>query len=393
MKKLLLAIACFLSMHLVSHAKIFKVSNAEQFNKAIALVNPGDEIVITNGNYTGWELMINTHGTAAKPVIIRAQTAGKVIFSGDVSKPIFQLTSTFTEISGLTFNGCNVLKPQVGTGVIVEFKDSKNCRLSNCVFTKNAVKSQFTPIVVISGHGDHNRMDHCSFISNIDNQEFQVKITADAVPTNTLVDHNLFRDKAKVTWKIYNGGECVQIGQDPILLGKQYAYTVVRNNRFIHCDGEPEVISNKSSGNKYINNYFEDCQGELVMRGGHDCLIDSNTIKGGIGGIRVNGTHHTITNNMLTNLPIAIRLMYGMAKGKNETGFYIAASDCVISNNHIAGCQTGILIGDSKNVDWTGKFDTNRYPSPTIQNIPPFNNNVNNNDITNTKVSVIHNEN
>lgn len=50
--------------------------------------------------------------------------------------------------------------------------------------------------------------------------------------------------------------------------------------------------------------------------------------------------------------------MYGMAKGKTEIGFYIAASDCIIKYNRIENAVTGIVIGDSKNADWTGKFDT-----------------------------------
>lgn len=278
-------------------------------------------------------------------------------------------------------------------GFLIELKNAQYCRVTDCTFTKNTAKDQFMPIVVISGKGDHNRVDHCNFISNVDNQELQVKITADAVPLHSLIDHNIFKDKAKVSWKVSNGGECVQIGQDPVLLGTQYAYTTVRDNRFIHCDAEAEVISNKSSGNQYINNYFENCDGELVMRGGHDCLIDSNTFKGGTGGIRVNGTHHTITNNTLNGLPTGIRLMYGMAKGKTEIGFYIAASDCLIKNNHIANTTTGILIGDSKNADWNGKFDTTKYPSRTMQDVAPFNNSLIDNIITGTKNSVVHNEN
>jgi poly(beta-D-mannuronate) lyase len=128
------------------------------------------------------------------------------------------------------------------------------------------------------------------------------------------------------------------------------------------------------------------------MRGGHDCLIDSNIFKGGTGGIRVNGTHHTIINNTLDGLPAGIRLMYGMAKGKTEIGFYIAASDCMIKNNHISNAGTGILIGDSKNADWAGKFDTTKYPSRTIQDIAPFNNTVVDNIVTETKIPVLHNE-
>jgi poly(beta-D-mannuronate) lyase len=393
MKNLIVLMSCLLCSFTSIWAKAYKVTTQDEFKKAAGVVMAGDEIVIANGNYSGWELAVTTNGVAGKPVIIRAETGGKVVFSGDVNKPVFQLKGSYTEISGLVFSGCNIFKGEDGNGFLIELKDTKYCRITGCIFTKNAVKVQFKPIVIITGKGDHNRVDHCGFISNIDNQELQVKITADAVPVYTLIDHNEFKDKDKVTWKVYNGGECVQIGQEPVLLGTQYAHATVRDNRFIHCNGEPEVISNKSSGNSYINNYFEDCHGELVMRGGHDCLIDSNTFKGGIGGIRVNGTHHTITNNKLDGLPIAIRLMYGMAKGKTETGFYIAASDCLIKNNHITNTITGILIGDSKNADWTGKFDTAKYPSRTMQDVAPFNNTITDNDITSTKTPVMHNEN
>jgi len=393
MKNLIIMMSCLLLTLTSKAGKIYKVATQDEFKKAAEVVKAGDEIVIANGNYSGWELVINTNGTAEKNVIIRAEKTGKVVFSGDANKPIFQLTGSYTIISGLTFSGCNVFKVKNETGFLVELKDTKYCRVTDCAFTKNAVKVQFTPIFVISGKGEYNRVDHCSFTSNIDNQELQVKITNDDLPTYTLIDHNLFNDKDKVNWPVFNGGECVQIGQDPILLGNLYAYAMVRDNRFIHCNGEPEVISNKSSGNKYIHNYFEDCHGELVMRGGHDCLIDSNTFKGGTGGIRVNGTHHTITNNTFTGLPIAIRLMYGMAKGKSETGFYIAASDCLVKNNSIANSTTGILIGDSKNADWNGKFDTKRYPSRTMQDVAPFNNTLVDNKITDTKTPVMHNEN
>jgi len=392
MKSTIVIISCLVFMLSNVAGRTYKVATQDEFKKAIETVIAGDEIVIVNGNYNGWELTVNTNGTKDKPVIIRAETTGKVIFSGDVNKPVFQLTGNYTEISGITFSQCNVFKTQGGNGVLVELKNTKYCRVSDCVFTKNRVMVQFMPIVVVSGKGEYNRVDHCSFLSNIDNQELQVKISADAVPVYTLIDHNEFRDKDKVGWPVFNGGECVQIGQEPVLLGTKYAYSTVRDNRFIHCNGEPEVISNKSSGNNYINNYFEDCHGELVMRGGHDCLIDSNTFKGGTGGIRVNGTHHTITNNVMSGLPTGIRLMYGMAKGKTETGFYIAASDCIIKHNRITGATTGILIGDSKNADWTGKFDTNKYPSRTMQDVAPFNNEVADNTISETKTPVMHNE-
>jgi poly(beta-D-mannuronate) lyase len=388
-----LILSCCLLFTLTGMAKTYKVANADEFRKAAVAATAGDEIIIANGNYSGWAQTVPTNGTAAKPVLIHAETPGKVVFSGEVSKPVFLLTGSYTEISGLTFTACNVQKVKGEMGVLIELNASKYCRINQCVFTKNVAKSQFMPIVVISGNGDHNRVDHSTFISNVDNQEVQIKITADAVPQYTMVDHNLFRDKDKVSWANFNGGECVQVGQDPINLGTQIAHSIVRNNIFIKCNGEPEVISNKSSGNSYISNSFEDCTGELVMRGGHDCLIDSNSIKGATCGIRVNGTHHTITHNEIRNVKTGIRLMYGMSKGKTEIGFYVAASDCIIKNNHISNVDTGILIGDSKNADWAGKFDVKKYPSRTMQDVAPFNNTIQDNTITNAKTDVVHNEN
>lgn len=392
MKIIMIMVSCICFVVSGVTAKTYKVASQDEFKKAAGMVRAGDEIVIANGSYSGWELTVNTSGTLDKPVVIRAETPGGVLFTGEVTKPVFELTGSYTTVSGLTFSGCKVMKSSGGIGVLILLKDTKYCRLTGCSFTKNSVKSQFMPIVVVAGKAEHNRVDHCSFTGNIDNQELQVKVTTEAVPFYTLIDHNEFKDKDKVTWENFNGGECVQIGQEPVLQGTLSPYTTVRDNRFIRCNGEPEVISNKSSGNRYINNYFEDCQGELVMRGGHDCLIDSNTFKGGKGGIRINGTHHSVTHNSFSGVPTAIRLMYGMAKGKIETGFYVAASDCVIKNNQITQANVGILIGDSKNADWTGKIDLKKYPTRTVQDVAPFNNVIEDNVITGTKTPVQHNE-
>jgi len=100
--------------------KVYKVASQDEFKKAADMIMAGDEIIIANGSYSGWELTVNTNGTAAKPVIIRAETPGKVTFSGEVSKPVFLLTGSFTEISDLVFSGCNVLKAQDGNGVLIE---------------------------------------------------------------------------------------------------------------------------------------------------------------------------------------------------------------------------------------------------------------------------------
>jgi poly(beta-D-mannuronate) lyase len=386
-KYLVLTLGCLCSLQLC-FGKIYKVKTADEFTQAAATVTAGDEIVIANGHYAAWNVALNANGTAENPITVRAEKAGKVIFYGDVRQTIFRFSGSYIQVTGLKFEGCQLHKAK-GDVVLIQFNEASYCRMTDCIFTRDTVDAQFMPIVILSGNGGHNRVNNCRFMNNVNNMDVQVRVTATSVPQYTLIDHNLFMDKDSVTWKGYNGGECVQIGQDPILQGNRYAYATVRDNRFIRCNGEPEVVSNKASGNKYIHNYFENCHGELVMRGGHQCLADSNTFAGGTGGIRVNGTAHTVSNNSFKNLPVAIRLMYGMAKGKIDTGFYIAASDCIIKNNQIKHCATGIIIGGGKNADWTGKFDTKRYPSRTMQDIAPFNNEFIDNVIKDTKVPTL----
>lgn len=366
----------------------YRINSETQLKEILVKVRPGDKIIIANGSYNNWNVNIASSGTPQKPIIITAETAGKVIFTGSTIQTIFKFSGAYIQLSGITFSGCELSKADGKTAMLVELNNTNNCLISNCTFEKNVVKTQFTPLLVVSGNGKHNKVENCTFIGNVDSQDIQVKITKDSCPQLTTITKNTFRDKQKVSWKNGNGGECVQIGQDPVLLGIISAKTTVSQNRFIQCNGENEVISNKSSGNQYVKNYFENNDGELVMRGGHDCTIDGNIFEGGTGGIRINGSGHTITNNKINNIKTAIRLMYGMAKGKEEIGFYIAASGCTITNNTITNAITGILVGDSKDTDWTGKFDTKRYPSPVIQNIAPFDNVISGNKILKTETLI-----
>ena len=371
-------------------SKTTVVHNEDEFTMTAKQAQPGDVITIANGNYAPWAVTLSAGGTQKQPITINAQTPGKVIFGGSVTHTMFLITGHYVTLNGITFSGCNLSKADGNAGVLIDLKNTQHSHISNCLFEKNSAKVQFMPLVIISGTGEHNQVNDCKFTGNIDNVDVQVKITKEAYPKYTLINNNLFKDKNKVSWKVFNGGECIQIGQDPVLLGTAEPKCIVRNNRFIRCNGEGEVISNKSSGNQYKNNYFEDCQGELVMRGGHNCIVDSNQIKGGNSGIRINGTGHIISNNIISDVKTGIRLMYGMAKGKTEIGFYIAAGNCVVKNNHISNATTGILVGDNKNEDWTGKFDTTRYPSRVMQDVAPADNNFDNNKFINVTRTIIY---
>src|SRR5258705_6391554 len=88
----------------------YLIHNEQEFNSISQQIKPGDDILIANGTYKPWTLIINSNGTAFKPITIQAETTGKVIFTGDAEKAIFKLTGSYTILRGMYFTACNVLK-------------------------------------------------------------------------------------------------------------------------------------------------------------------------------------------------------------------------------------------------------------------------------------------
>ena len=214
------------------------VQSESELTSVIKILKPGDVVTIANGSYKPWSTNINAQGTAAEPIVIQAETKGRVTFSGNVYQPIFKLIGSYITLKGINFNDCKVFRFGKETGVLVELYNSNNCRLTQCTFEKNSVSAQYIPIVVVSGNSLNVRIDSCKFISNLDNQDIQVRVRKIAFPKSTVIENNIFSDKSVVRWPGNNGGECIQIGQDNVLLGNLRSNSIVRSNRFIRCKGD-----------------------------------------------------------------------------------------------------------------------------------------------------------
>jgi hypothetical protein len=131
----------------------------------------------------------------------------------------------------------------------------------------------------------------------------------------------------------------------------------------LRCDGEIEIISNKSSRNTYRYNLFEDCKGELVMRGGSHCEVIGNRFENCIGGVRLSGTHHRVMDNVIVDSrKRGIVVLYGMTEGLG--GHYQAVHDCLVTNNTIVNAaEIGIHIGSGGGRDWGEKGVASIAPS------------------------------
>jgi len=308
-------------------AEIYHVRSADEAKTSLLKAQPGDEIILANGNYHDFKLNLSATGVPEKAIVLMAETTGQVVLTGE---PGLNFTGSYIEVRDLTFANCKIVNGKHG---LVQFDHSTHCRLTACRF-EHIDPGKYSTVSFRNTAND-NRLDHCRFI-DIRYRSVKIIIDRNALisgpPSRNRIDHNLFQD---VPVMGQNGAETIQIGQAAIPLADLYPETLVENNLFIRCDGEIEIISVKSSGNIIRNNLFRDCQGEVVNRTGHENVFEGNRFENCTGGIRLSNHGHRVTNNVMVRCKEAgIRLYYGTADTKHPAA-YLPVYGCVIANNTI----------------------------------------------------------
>jgi len=117
------------------------------------------------------------------------------------------------------------------------------------------------------------------------------------------------------------------------------AHCVVSENLFEKCNGEIEIISNKSCENTYLLNTFLYCSGCLTLRHGNRCEVKDNVFIGGdargTGGVRLVGKGHRITGNYFSGIKGraggAISLQAGIPD--SLLSGYFQVKNCTIKGN------------------------------------------------------------
>jgi len=362
-------------------AEIFRVKSADEAKVVLQHIHPGDEIVLTNGSYPDFKLNLSAKGEPGKPIVLKAETAGQVILTG---QPELNFTGSYLEVHGLTLTNCEYA---IGKGSPVKFDRCSNCRLTGCLF-EHIMPGSYATVNFLNVAKD-NRLDHCRFI-DIHYRSVKVIIGKNSLiegpPARNRIDHNLFQN---VPLMGQNGAETVQIGQSAIPLADLYPETLVENNIFLRCNGEIEIISVKSSGNTIRNNLFRDCQGELVNRTGHENIFEGNRFENCTGGIRLSNHGHLVSNNVMIRCKEAgIRIYYGTPDTKHPAA-YLPVYGCVITNNTIVDCdQFGIVVGIKRNAHHENQMWAKApYFANAVMDctIPPHENRISKNIITGSK--------
>jgi len=276
------------------------VADPGAFAEAIASAVPGDTIVLANGVWRDFDMLVEGKGTEAAPITVRAQTPGEVILSGQSS---LRLAGRHLVVSGLVFRDGYTPRSEV-----ISFrKDSDNLAFNSRV-TETVIDNYSNPDrrqrdlwVVIYGKNNVFDRNHLEGKQN-SGPTMAVRLnTEDSQDNNHLIANNYFGPRPVFG---SNGGETLRIGTSHFSLTN--SNTLVENNYFDRCSGEVEIISSKSGGNTFRGNTFFQSRGTLTLRHGNGAVIEGNVFDGDgapyTGGVRVINARQTVRNNHFEDL-------------------------------------------------------------------------------------------
>jgi len=281
-------------------AREYLVKTPDEFKKVSSDLQAGDEVVLANGVWTDFEILFKAKGTEKTPVTLRGETPGQVILSGLSN---LRLAGEYLVVSGLVFKD-----GYTPTSAVISFRqDADNLayhsRVTQVVIDNFSNPEKFEQDAWVLMFGQHNRFDHNNLVGKRNaGVTMAVRLTTEQSQQNHhRIDHNYFGPRPILG---SNGGETLRIGTSHYSLTD--SFTTIENNYFDRCNGEVEIISNKSGKNQILNNVFFESRGTLTLRHGNGNLVEGNVFFGNgvdhTGGIRVINRDQIIRNNYMEGL-------------------------------------------------------------------------------------------
>lgn len=337
-KSLYLLFFVFLGLSTISGTSI-KVQNIAQYNENVKKLAAGDSIVLANGIWKDAQLTLKGKGKKDNLIYMAAETPGKVLLEG---KSCLALSGEWLHISGLVFTKGNTPKKTV-----IDFKTgskefANNCILTNCVIDNYNRSSKDSSDHWVEVWGKRNTVEYCYFRGKTNEGTTLVIWPNDSNSTNN--NHHIYRNYfAHRPLLGVNGGESIRIGTSQVCTNS--SASVVEGNYFERCNGEIEIISNKSCDNKYLNNTFYECEGCLTLRHGNRATVSGNWFIGngvkGTGGVRVINQDHLIYNNYFYKLNgdkflSSLAIMNGIPN--TAANGYLQVKNVTATNNTFYDC-------------------------------------------------------
>ncbi len=345
-------ICLFIFQSCEKQGEVTIVSTLEELNKSIETAKAGDHIVMANGIWKDAEIKFQGEGTAEKPIVLRAQTDGKVFVEG-VSN--LEIGGKYLEVKGLFFR--NGYSP---TANVIAFRTSRknvanHSKVTNCVILDFNNLERDRDNLWVQFYGKHNELSNC-YIAGKTNGGPTVRVDLkgnQSIRNYHKIINNHFGPRPR---KGGPRGETIQLGSS--FTSMSPSNTLIANNLFEECNGEVEIISSKTNFNTIRNNVFYKSEGSVVTRHGNYVLVDGNYFIGdglneNYGGIRIINTGHWVTNNLFYNIkgknfrsPIAI--MNGIPK--SPLNRYNQVTDVVVAYNTFVDSDSPWQFGVGTNI-------------------------------------------
>ena len=332
------------------------VGTKAEYFAASKQLQPGDVIVLANGVWEDFEIVLDAEGTAEKPISLTAQDKGKVVLSG---RSNLRLAGEHLVVRGLVFrNG------HTPTKEVIAFRRNKehlanNSRVTEVVVDRFNNPERFETDFWVMMYGKNNRFDH-NHLEGKSNAGVTMAVRLDSagsIDNRHRIDHNYFGPRPILG---ANGGETLRIGTSKHSM--QNSNTIVERNFFDRCNGELEVISSKSGGNLFRGNLFWESRGTLTLRHGNGNLVENNVFFGnGVdhsGGIRIINKDQIVRNNYFSELTGqrfagALVIMNGVPD--SPINRYHRVENALIENNSII---------DSNHIEFAAGSDQERTAVP-----------------------------
>ncbi len=315
-------------------AASYLVQDAAEYATASANLQPGDEIVLASGTWNNARLLLKGNGTAAAPITLRAQAPGQVVLTGQSD---LRLAGQYLHVADLVFR--DGYSP---SDAVVAFRESSKAVARNSRVTGLVIDDYSNPDPAdqdqwVMLYGAFNRLDH-SQLRGKTNAGPTVVVVRDAtqgLDNQHRIDHNWFGPRPALG---VNGGETLRVGTSDTSLSD--SNSTVEANWFEGCDGETEIISNKSGGNTYRGNVFYRSAGSLTLRHGNGNRVLDNVFigegKAGTGGVRVINAQQQVSNNYFQALAgssnrAGLAVMHGQANA--ALSGYSPVVDALIERN------------------------------------------------------------
>lgn len=274
-KLLLLAVIVFSGSLFSQKKNTILCRTAEDVAASLKTLTPGNQIVLADGEYRFTSpLVVEAVGSKGKPIVIRSENRNKAFIVGNTSV-IFRNASYIT-IEGLVFNNNG------SSAVLLE--GCNNIRITRNIFRLHE-NGRGSWVMVTGNNNDtlslshHNTIDRNLFEEKKELGNFitieGTKTIPSTVSQHDVIEWNYFRN---IGPRVENVLEAIRIGSAEYTLSR--GYTILQNNLFERCDGDPEYISIKQSDCSVRNNTFIECLGSLSLRHGNHSTVEGNVIIG-----------------------------------------------------------------------------------------------------------------